>query len=71
MKKISNNYRSLTIVELKKAESDIETEIAKLQVEQRFKAPKDTNQKSKKRRELAVIKTFIKEQELRVEEIKS
>jgi ribosomal protein L29 len=71
MKKLSNNYRSFTIEELKKAAISIEAEIAKLQVESHFKAPKDTNQKSKGRRKLAVIKTFIKEQELRVELNKS
>lgn len=66
MKKINNNYRAMSDKELTKVASDLEIEISKMQVESLVKAPKDTNLKGKKRKELAIVKTLLRQIELGV-----
>lgn len=67
MKKINNIYRSQSINDLLKVKSAVTLEIAKLRVESSVKPNKDTNLIGKKRRELAVINTFLQQKELGVD----
>ena len=66
MKKISNIYRAKSEKELLVSLQNAEAEIAKMQVEKSVKPNKDTNLQGKKRREVAIIKTFLAQLKLGV-----
>lgn len=61
MKKIVNSYKDKKETELQKDVQKLREEIAKLQLERESSPPKDTNTLRKKKHELAVLLTVIKE----------
>lgn len=63
MKKLTKILREKSIKELLKEEKKLREEIGKAQLERKAKQPKDTNRVMKKRKELAVVLTILKEKE--------
>ena len=61
MKKLVKDLKDKTIKELVKREDALRQEIGKLTLEFKVNLPKNTNQIFRKRKELAVVLTLIKE----------
>lgn len=58
------SYRSMDPAKLQVAAADLKKELARLQLEMKAGTAKDSNEASKKKKELAVILTILKEKQL-------
>lgn len=67
MKKITKEYITKTVEEMKKEVEALHKEIAKLEIERKAKPQKDSNMVFKMKKRLAVILTVISQKELGIQ----
>lgn len=59
MSKLTNTYKEKTVSELEKSLLNLRNEVGKLQVEYKVNPVKDTNTVAKRKKEIAVVMTFL------------